>query len=75
MDTAELTSLPLTERLRAMEALWDSICRDAGDGFVSPAWHATVLDERAALLAAGEEPVSDWSDAKRRLRQAADKAR
>lgn len=75
MDAAELVSLPLPERLRAMEIFWESICRDAGDEFASPDWHATELDERAARLAAGEEPVSDWSDAKRRLRQAADKAR
>ena len=27
MDTAELIALPLAERLRAMEALWDSLCR------------------------------------------------
>lgn len=74
MDTADLVALPLPERLRAMEALWDSICRDAGDALESPSWHAAVLDERARSLDAGAEPVSDWTEAKRRLRAATDDA-
>jgi hypothetical protein len=30
MQTAELIALPLAERLQAMEALWDSLCRSEG---------------------------------------------
>ncbi len=33
MNATELATLPLDERLRAMETLWDSICRDAGMGW------------------------------------------
>ena len=44
MQTAELIALPLTERLQAMEALWESLCRDAPDDVLSPAWHADVLN-------------------------------
>ena len=28
MQTAELVALPLADRLQAMEALWDSLCRE-----------------------------------------------
>ena len=70
MNTDELVALPLDERLRAMEALWDSICHDTGHALASPGWHAAVLDERARQLDAVAEPLSDWSDAKRRLREA-----
>jgi hypothetical protein len=70
MNAEQLTALPLAERLRAMEALWESLCRDAGESLPSPAWHDDVLAERARRLAAGEDAASDWNDAKRRLREA-----
>ncbi len=70
MDAAELASLPLNERLRVMEDLWDSICRDAGDRLASPDWHAAVVTERGRRLDAGTEPTSDWAVAKKRLRAA-----
>ena len=70
MNAADLVALPLEERLRAMEALWESICRDSGDALASPPWHRDVLDERARRLDASVEPVSDWPTAKGRLRRA-----
>ena len=39
MHTAELVALPLVERLQAMEALSDSLCRDQTNGQVVPTWH------------------------------------
>lgn len=35
----------------------------------SPAWHADVLRETEARMAAGQEKVVDWEDAKREWRQ------
>ncbi|MEQ1867808.1 MAG: addiction module protein [Micropepsaceae bacterium] len=67
MQTAELIALPLAERLEAMEALWESLCRDAPDSLLSPAWHADVLDARAKALDSGADPTSAWSDVKQRL--------
>ena len=61
MNMAELTTLPLLERLQAMEVLWDSLCRD--DKFdPSPVWHADILAARMTEI----EPVqsTDWKDAK-----------
>ena len=49
MDLAALATLPLAERLQAMEVLWDSLCRD-DSADVSPAWHAEVLTQRLANI-------------------------
>ena len=67
MQTAELVALPLAERLQAMEALWESLCRDAPDSLLSPAWHADVLDARAKALDSGADPTSAWADVKQRI--------
>jgi putative addiction module component (TIGR02574 family) len=67
MQTAELIALPLAERLEAMEALWESLCRDAPDSLLSPAWHADVLDARAKALESGADPTSPWVDVKQRI--------
>ena len=73
METAELTALPLADRLRVMEALWDSLCRGAPSEAPVPGWHAEVLSARAHALDAGTEPTSAWADAKKRIRENAEK--
>ena len=73
MKTAELIALPLAERLRAMEALWDSLCRGAASDVSVPGWHADVLSARAAALDAGTEKISSWADAKKRIRENTEK--
>ena len=45
MQTAELVALPLAERLQAMEALWDSLCRDPAQAQTVPNWHQDVLSQ------------------------------
>lgn len=67
MQASELISLPLAERLQAMEALWESLCRDAPDQMLSPAWHTDVLTARAQALDSGADPTSAWADVKQRL--------
>lgn len=66
------TTLPIEkmtwdEKLRAMEALWEDLCREP-DRIESPAWHGQVIEERSARVAAGEEQFIDWETAKRELR-------
>lgn len=68
MTQLELAALPVAERLRLMEDLWNSLSEEAE---VVPAWHQQVLDVRSAQLDAGLEPASDWADAKARLRNRA----
>jgi hypothetical protein len=63
-----LAQMSVAEKLQAMEALWADLSRNAPDEAV-PHWHADVLAERERRLAAGEEAVLDWEEAKRRLRR------
>lgn len=72
MHTAELVALPLAERLQAMEALWDSLCRDQSQAHVVPDWHRKELDKRLKALDSGEEGVSSWEEAKERIRHRAE---
>lgn len=71
MHTAELVALPLVERLQAMEALWDSLCRDQAQAQVVPTWHEEELSKRVAALDSGEEMTTPWEVAKERIRQRA----
>jgi hypothetical protein len=64
MNMAELSTLPLAQRLEAMEVLWDSLSHDSAYD-PSPAWHADVLAPRVREIDAGQ--ASDWADAKARI--------
>lgn len=65
MTLPELATLPLAERLRAMEMLWDSLSQDP-DFDPGPAWHAELLPARRAELEQGQH--SSWDEAKIRIR-------
>ena len=68
MTQLDIAKLPLQEKLRLMESLWDAICHEPSQESVMPDWHEPVLAERVARLDAGTEPVSTWADAKQRIR-------
>jgi hypothetical protein len=72
MSELEIASLPIAEKLQLMESLWDALCRESSGGPTIPAWHGEVLAERIGRLDRGEEPVSSWADAKRRIREQTD---
>lgn len=65
MTHVDLVSMPVAEKIQLMEALWESLSMDDS---VVPSWHAEVLAERVALLDQGQETVSDWNEAKQRIR-------
>ena len=61
-----MDKMTAAEKLLAMEALWDDLCRQAGS-IGSPAWHEDVLAEREARYRRGEESAEDWELAKRSI--------
>jgi putative addiction module component (TIGR02574 family) len=68
----EISSLPIDrmtvkEKLLAMEALWDNLCRDEAQVPVQE-WHKQLLDERRRQIEAGEAKFVDWDTAKVRIR-------
>jgi hypothetical protein len=51
-----------------MEAIWDDLTRHEKT-LEPPYWHEVVLRDREKVLAAGQEIVSDWEEAKGRIRR------
>ena len=60
--------MTLEDKLRAMEELWQSLCRNPG-AVPMPDWHQQVLAEREQLVQEGKAHFSDWPDARRRIDQ------
>ncbi len=60
----KLKGMTNEEKLKAMEALWDDICRSAPD-FSSPAWHENILNQREQNVSTGEDRFVDWNKAKK----------
>ncbi|MCP4108020.1 MAG: addiction module protein [Desulfobacteraceae bacterium] len=52
------------EKLKAMEMLWDDICRNVPD-LSPPAWHENILKEREKKLKEGRDNFIDWDYAKK----------
>ena len=66
--TLPLDEMTTAEKLSVMETIWEDLCRHAED-VPSPAWHAPILRERESLVQQGKEPIADWEDAKKRIRE------
>jgi len=63
-----LDKMTIADKMRAMEALWDDLCRRA-DGISSPTWHHDVLKEREQGVLSGEASFCEWDTAKKRIRK------
>jgi putative addiction module component (TIGR02574 family) len=63
-----LSELSFAEKLSLMETLWADLTRDEKK-MKSPAWHETVLKDREEAFAAGKVSVSDWEQAKKRIKR------
>lgn len=63
-----LETLSVAEKIRLLESVWDSLCRQSGD-VRSPEWHREVLEARLRQLENGQSSVSPWSEVKARLLQ------
>jgi putative addiction module component (TIGR02574 family) len=67
LDASEIDKMSLPERLRAIEQLWDAVCREAGD-VASPEWHRDILAERKARAERGEARFLTLAELRSRLR-------
>jgi hypothetical protein len=64
ISPSDLAELPVEERLKCMEVLWDSLRVSEPD---SPEWHGRVLSERRAKIESGEAKYLTGSELKKRL--------
>ena len=62
----KLEDMTVSEKISAMESLWDDLCRHA-DTVKSPEWHKNVLKEREQNLQEGKEKTLNWQDAKSKI--------
>jgi hypothetical protein len=58
-----LDEMSIDEKLRAMEALWDDLCRHQ-ESLPVHQWQRDILDERERLVERGEARFLDWEEAK-----------
>jgi putative addiction module component (TIGR02574 family) len=63
-----LARLSFSQKLDLMETLWADLAKDEKK-LESPAWHGAVLKERGTAYAAGKLAVSDWEQAKKRIKK------
>ncbi|MFZ2813353.1 MAG: addiction module protein, partial [Rhodoferax sp.] len=57
------------EKLKLMEALWDSLNAQTDKDVESPAWHEAALQQAEDDLTAGTVSLVDWAEAKDSLRK------
>lgn len=63
-----LTKLSVAQKLDLMEALWADLTRNEKK-LKSPAWHETFLRDREEAFATGKVSLSDWEQAKKRIKK------
>jgi putative addiction module component (TIGR02574 family) len=62
-----LDGMTIEEKLKAVEALWDDLCRNEKQIPIT-GWQKDLLDERQRQIESGEAKFSDWESAKKRIR-------
>jgi putative addiction module component (TIGR02574 family) len=65
-EFAALFQLPVEERIRLAQDLWESAVEEA-PAMSIPAWHLEELAQRAQAFEASPGPLSSWEAVKRRL--------
>lgn len=66
--TLPLAQMTIADKLMILEVLWQDLCQSDTE-VPSPSWHEDVLIARQKRLASDNEPVSDWEESKRRIRE------
>lgn len=67
IDSSQIEKMSVTERLQALDQLWDSLTRDS-DEIPSPDWHKDVLADRKARAQRGEAKFLTLDQLRSRLR-------
>ncbi len=63
-----LSKLSVAQKLDLMESLWADLTRHEKK-LKSPAWHETVLQDREEAYETDKLTVSDWEQAKKRIKK------
>ncbi|MBW6519939.1 MAG: addiction module protein [Desulfoarculaceae bacterium] len=68
MNIAEVKKMSTTERLQAMEALWESLLYES-DVVETPEWHEKILQERKEKITGGLARFISLSELKKSRHQ------
>ncbi|MBN1553051.1 addiction module protein [bacterium] len=63
----DISSMTSNEKIKAMELLWDDICRNVSS-IESPPWHKTILEKREKMVLDGKGHFRDWGERKKAIR-------
>jgi hypothetical protein len=63
-----LSQFSFAQKLELMETLWADLARDEKK-MKSPPWHEAVLKDREEAFVVGKVTVSDWEQAKKRIKK------
>lgn len=63
----EIEKMSTSERLQAMEALWDALCHE-GQEPESPEWHKHILADRRGRIESGEVRFFTVEEAREHLK-------
>jgi putative addiction module component (TIGR02574 family) len=66
IEAAEIERMSKTERIQAMELLWNSLSSNPSE-LESPGWHGEVLAQRLAKVEAGDGEFLTIAQLKERL--------
>ena len=64
MNITELKKMSTSERLQAMEVLWDSLLHES-DAIETPGWHDNILQERKEKITSGEAKFISLAELKK----------
>ena len=65
-NTTELTRLPVAERLKLIEQLWDSLEAEV-DSLPLSDWQRKEIDDRIEALESGTSVGAPWDEVRRRI--------
>jgi len=68
MNISDIQHMTRSEKLQAMEALWDSLLQE-DNSMEAPAWHNAILEQRKLEMATGKARFLSLDELKARRRQ------
>lgn len=62
--TIPLDKMSAEEKIRAMEILWEDLCKKA-ESIPSPEWHKNLLEQREKDVQSGRDRFVEWEKARK----------
>ena len=67
MAVLKLEEMTTSQKLMAMEELWEDMSKNLDDEILTPKWHKTILQERENQLENGEATFENFDTVKEEL--------